>query len=174
MAEWHFKWVRAHTFIYVDFSISTKACSICYASRMAELKTKKTKESVAAFIASVPDEARRKDCKTLLAVFKKATGMKPAMWGTAIVGYGTYHYESERSAQKGDWPLTAFSPRKQNLTVYIMPGFKNYAPLMAKLGKCKTSVSCIYINRLSDINLVALEQLIKRSVAEMKRKYKVQ
>lgn len=140
---------------------------------MAEIKTKKTKASVAAYVAAIPDAQKRTDAKMLLSIFKQATGMKPALWGSSIIGYGMYHYESERSAQKGDWPLTAFSPRKQNLTVYIMPGFKEYAPLMKKLGKCKTSVSCLYINKLADIDTKVLEQLIKRSVADMKKKHNV-
>lgn len=140
---------------------------------MAELKTKKNTKSVTAFIAAVPHAARRADAKKLLAVFKEATGMKPAMWGTSIVGYGSYHYKSERSSQEGDWPLTGFSPRKQNLTVYIMPGFKNYAALTKKLGKYKTSVSCLYINKLEDVNLPVLKQLIKKSVAEMRKRHKV-
>lgn len=140
---------------------------------MAEIKTKKTKASVAAYIAAIPDVQKRADAQMLLSIFKQATGMKPALWGSSIIGYGMYHYESERSAQKGDWPLTAFSPRKQNLTVYIMPGFKEYASLMKKLGKCKTSVSCLYINKLADIDTKVLEQLIKRSVADMKKKHNV-
>lgn len=139
---------------------------------MAELKTKKTKASVAAFIDSVEPEQKRKDSKQLLKIFKAATGMKPALWGEAIVGYGSYHYESERSAQKGDWPLTGFSPRKANLTVYIMPGFKNYASLLKKLGRHKISGgSCIYINKLSDIHVPTLTTIIKQSTKEMKKKH---
>ena len=140
---------------------------------MAEIKTKKTKASVTAYINAISDAKKRADAKLLLSVFKNATGMKPAMWGSSIIGYGLYHYESERSAQKGDWPLTGFSPRKQNLTVYIMPGFKEYAPLMKKLGKYKTSVSCLYINKLADIDTKVFEQLIKRSVMDMKKKHNV-
>lgn len=139
---------------------------------MAELKTKKTTASVPAFIASVADEKRRKDARALLVIFKEATGMKPALWGTSIIGFGSYHYESERSAQKGDWPLTGFSPRKANLTVYIMPGFKEYAPLLKKLGRHTISGgSCIYINKLSDIHVPTLRTIIKRSVKEMQKRY---
>ncbi len=140
---------------------------------MAEVKTVKTKASVAAYIAAISDEKKRADAKALLAIFKQATGLKPAMWGSSIVGYGMYHYVSERSAQKGDWPLTAFSPRKANLTVYIMPGFKEYAPLLKKLGKYKSSVSCLYINRLADVDTQVLTQLIKRSVVDMKKRHNV-
>lgn len=124
---------------------------------MAELKTKKTKKSVTAFIKGVEHEQRRKDAQQLLKVFKEATGMRPSMWGDSIIGYGKYHYKSERSAQEGDWPLTGFSPRKQNMTIYIMPGFKNYQPLLRKLGKHKTSVSCIYVNTLDDIDTKVLK-----------------
>lgn len=139
---------------------------------MAELKTQKTKASAAAFIAAVADEQRRKDAKRLLAIFKAATGMKPAMWGQSMIGYGSYHYESERSAQKGDWPLTGFSPRKANLTVYIMPGFKKYGALLKKLGRHKISGgSCIYINKLSDIDEATLKTIIMQSVSEMKKKH---
>jgi hypothetical protein len=140
---------------------------------MAELKTIKTKASVPAFIKAVQDPHRRADAQTLLLVFKKATGMKPAMWGSSMVGYGSYHYKSERSTQEGDWPLTAFSPRKANLTIYLMPGFKSHAGLLKKLGKHKVSGgSCLYINKLSDVHLPTLTVLIKDSVREMKRRYK--
>jgi len=139
---------------------------------MAEPKTKKTTASVTAFIERVEDPQKRVDAKELLNIFKKATGMKPAMWGEAIVGYGSYHYKSERSAQEGDWMITGFSPRKANLTVYIMPGFKGYAPLLKKLGKHKVSGgSCIYINKLSDIHTPTLQAIIQGSVKEMQKKY---
>lgn len=139
---------------------------------MAELKTKKTAVSPSKFIESVKDEEKRKDAKQLLKIFKDATGMPPKMWGSAIVGYGQYHYKSERSRQEGDWPLTGFSPRVQNLTVYIMPGFKEMQPLLKKLGKHTVSGgSCIYIKRLSDIHEPTLKAIIKKSVTEMKKKY---
>ena len=95
------------------------------------------------------------------------------MWGDSIVGFGEYHYKSERSSQEGDWPLTGFSPRKRNLTVYVMPGFSNYKSLMNKLGRHKSSVSCIYFNKLEDIDVKVLKQVIRRSVADMKKMYKV-
>ena len=139
---------------------------------MAELKTKKNKASVAAFINSVENTQRREDAKKLLAVFRKATGVKPVMWGSSIIGFGSYHYKSQRSAQEGDWPLTGFSPRKANLTVYIMSGFKMYGPLLKKLGSHKISGgSCVYINKLSDIHLPTSETLIKSSVREMQHRY---
>lgn len=138
---------------------------------MAEIKTKVTTASVTSFIKEVEDPEKRKDSLALLKIFKEVTGEKPRMWGSTIVGFGQYHYSSERSTQKGDWPLTGFSPRKQNLTLYIMPGFKNYGTLLKDLGKHKTSVGCLYIKRLSDINEKILTKLIKQSFVDMKKKY---
>lgn len=141
---------------------------------MAELKTKKTTVSPSKFIESVADEKKRADAKGLLKIFKAATGMRPKMWGTSIVGYGEYHYKSERSSQEGDWPLTGFSPRAANFTVYIMPGFKDFKADLKKLGKHKVSGgSCIYFKRLSDIDAPTLTSIIKKSVAAMRKKYKV-
>jgi len=140
---------------------------------MAELKTRETNASVAKFLSSVENDQRRNDGLQLLEVFKEVTKLPPKMWGSSIVGFGEYHYKSERSSQEGDWPLTGFSPRKKNMTVYIMPGFKNYQDLMRRLGKHKTSVSCIYFNKLEDIDLKVLKQIIRRSVADMKKIYKV-
>jgi hypothetical protein len=145
----------------------------CYNAFVAELKTKKTSASVAKFIASVRDEQKRKDAQELIKLFRDITKEKPSMWGSSIVGFGSYHYKSERSAQEGDWPLTGFSPRKQNLTIYIMPGFKKYGPLLKKLGKHSISGgSCIYIKRLSDIHLPTLRALIRKSVAQMRATYR--
>lgn len=138
---------------------------------MGELKTKATSMSVPAFIKTLPEREKRSDCLALLKIFKAATGEKPKLWGDAIIGFGKYHYKSERSTQEGDWPLTGFSPRKQNLTIYIMPGFKEYGDILKNLGKHKTSVSCLYVKRLSDINAKLLEKLIKKSVKEMRKRY---
>ncbi|MBI1856779.1 DUF1801 domain-containing protein [Candidatus Saccharibacteria bacterium] len=138
---------------------------------MSTLKTLANDASVEDFINKVPDEVKRTDSFTLLAMFSKITGEKPKMWGTSIIGFGQYHYKSERSKQEGDWPLTGFSPRKQNLTIYIMPGFADYSDLLKTLGKHKTSVSCLYINKLADVNLVVLEKIIKKSHAAMQEKY---
>ncbi len=139
---------------------------------MAELKTKKTNASVTAFLDAVEDEQKRRDSKELLKIFKEVTKEKPVMWGTAIVGFGSYHYKSERSKQEGDWPLTGFSPRKQNLTVYIMCGFSWNQELLKKLGKHKVSGgSCLYIKRLAYIDIEILKKLIKNSVEYMREKY---
>jgi hypothetical protein len=138
---------------------------------MAELKTKKTSASVDKFISSIPEEQKRKDAKALLGIFRSITKEKAALWGSSIIGFGTYHYKSERSSQEGDWPLTGFSPRKQNLTLYIMPGFKKYGALLKKLGPHKKSMGCLYIKRLSDIHIPTLRTLISRSVSDMRKKY---
>jgi hypothetical protein len=140
---------------------------------MAELKTKATKASAKAYIAAIENEGRRKDGQVLLALFKKITGEKPVMWGTSIIGFGTYHYKSERSSQEGDWPLTGFSPRKQNLTIYIMLGLDDFGSELKKLGKHKRGAGCLYINKLADIEIRVLEKLIKNSVTLMKKKYRV-
>lgn len=134
---------------------------------MAELKTKPGDESVSAFLAKL-DERRRTDCETVLALMKKTTRQEPRMWGGTIVGFGSYHYKYA-SGREGDWFLTGFSPRKQNLTIYLMSGFEPFPDLMAKLGKYKTGKSCLYVNRLEEIDLKVLGQLIAKSVAEMKK-----
>src|SRR5688572_26084472 len=134
-----------------------------------EIKTKKTTASVEKFILSVDDEGRRDDCFAVLEIMKAITKEEPAMWGTAIVGFGSYHY-IYASGQEGDWPVAAFSPRKQNLTLYMMPGVYEKNPeLMKKLGKYKTAVSCLYVKKLSDLHLPTLKQLIKISLAELKK-----
>lgn len=136
---------------------------------MPEAKTKPTKVSVTQFIASVPDERRRAEARALLKVFKAATGKRPRMWGPSIVGYGSYHYKYE-SGHEGDCFLAGFSPRKAAMTVYIVSGFKEFGPLLKKLGKHKKSVSCLYIPRLSDVDLKVLEVMIRRSVAAVKKR----
>jgi len=133
---------------------------------MAELKTKPTERSVEEFLNSLPEENRRKECLAILKLMKDVTKKKPKMWGPSIVGFGEYHYHYE-SGREGDWFLTGFSPRKQNLTLYIMAGFAEYADLMRKLGKHKTGKSCLYINNFGDINLPVLRELIALSVAHM-------
>ena len=138
---------------------------------MAEIKTKKNiKLSAAKYIAAV-EQKRRADAQALLKLFMSVTKKKPVMWGTSIVGFDEYHYESERSAQKGDWPLTGFSVRAQNFTLYIMLGFKNYGPLLRQLGPHKTSVGCLYIKRLSDVNEKVLRTLIATSYTDAKKTY---
>ena len=136
---------------------------------MAELKTKPTKQKVENFLNSVEDELKRKDCFAVLEMMKKITKEKPVMWGNAIVGFGTYHYKSQRSGQEGDWFITGFSPRKQNLTLYLIAGFKKYPELLKKLGKYKVSGgSCLYIKKLSDVDIKILKELVKESVKYLK------
>lgn len=134
---------------------------------MAELKTKATSQPAEAFLKTIEPEEKRNDGFSLLAMFGEITGEKAVMWGDSIVGFGQYHYKSERSRQEGDWPLVGFSPRKQNLTLYIMQGNKDN-PLLEKLGKHKASGGCLYINKLSDIDQEILQQLIKTAFHYMK------
>lgn len=138
---------------------------------MGEIKTKVTTASVTGFISSVDNEVKRQDSFALLDMFTKITSEKPKMWGSSLIGFGMYHYKSDRSSQEGDWPLIAFSPRKQNLTLYIMPGFEHVKDLLAKLGKHKTSVGCLYINKLDDVNKDVLKQIIKKTYQEMKAQH---
>jgi len=140
---------------------------------MAEIKTKVTGASVTSFVNSVLDEIKRKDSHELLKIFKKVTGEKPKMWGKSIVGFGMYHYKSKRSSQEGDWPLTGFSPRKQNLTLYIMLGFTDLAEPLKKLGKHKTSKGCLYINKLADVDTQVLQKIISQSYCLAKKEYGV-
>ncbi len=137
---------------------------------MAEPKTRRTQASVAAFLERVADDARRQDCLTLVRIMKQAARAEPAMWGSSIVGFGSYRY-TYASGRAGDWPLIGFAPRKQDLTLYIMPGFDRYGALLGKLGRFKTGKSCLYIKRLADVNLTILEQLISASVKDMKRRH---
>ena len=136
---------------------------------MAELKTQANTASVTAFLNTTEPELKRKDALQLLELFENITGEPAVMWGTSIVGFGKYHYKSERSAQEGDWPLIGFSPRKQNLTLYIMSGVKKHEDLIKKLGKCKTSGGCLYINNLADVDQKVLMQIIKKSYDHMKK-----
>ena len=141
---------------------------------MSELKTKPTKQSAKEFLNKIEPEEKRKDSLVLLAMFQKITGERPVMWGTSIIGFGMYHYKSERSKQEGDWPLTGFSPRKANLTIYIMAGFGQSKKLLAKIGKHKISGgSCLYVKRLADIDIKVLKELIKVNVKYMREKHGV-
>ena len=135
---------------------------------MAELKTKKNDASVEDFLNGVADEQRRADCFAVLAMMKAATGAEPKMWGDSIIGLGSYQYRYE-SGRALEWFEIGFSPRKQNLTLYIMPGFARYGELMGKLGKYKIGKSCLYINKLSDIDLATLRELIESSVAHTRQ-----
>lgn len=137
---------------------------------MAENKTKARKASVTGFMNSIEDPQKRADARKVAAMMRRVTGKRAKMWGSSIVGYGTYHYKYA-SGREGDSMIAGFSPRKQALTVYIMAGFGRYDELMAKLGKHKTGKSCLYIKRLSDVDEKVLEQLIAESVKYMRKNY---
>ena len=134
---------------------------------MNDLKTQKNKASVKDFVKGIVDKQRREDCITVLKLMKEITREEPAMWGASIVGFGSYHYKYA-SGREGDWFLTGFSPRKQNLTLYVMSGFDDYPSLMDKLGKYKTGKSCLYIKNLEDIRIPILKKLIRESTRHMK------
>jgi hypothetical protein len=134
---------------------------------MAELKTKENNQSVDAFLATVEDPRKREDCYTLVKIMQAATGEGPRMWGDAIVGFGRYRYKYA-TGRTGEWPIVAFSPRKQNLTLYIMAGFELYDELLSRLGKHTTGKSCLYVKRLSDLDMEVLETLVEASVAHMR------
>lgn len=130
---------------------------------MADLKTKKNDQSVDEFLNNIPDEKKRQDSYIIRDLMQQVTGMEPKMWGDSMVGFGSYHYCYE-SGREGDWFLTGFSPRKQNLTLYIMSGFTQYDALLKKLGKFTTGKSCLYIKKIEDINLPTLKELVRQSV----------
>lgn len=133
------------------------------------IKTRMNDGSVEDFINSAEGETKRQDGFTLLEIYKRVTGEQPKMWGASIIGFGQYHYKSERSRQEGDWPLAGFSPRKASLTLYVMSELEDYSDLLNTLGKHKTSKACLYINKLSDIDLRVLEELIERSYKDAKK-----
>ncbi|MEN4013050.1 MAG: DUF1801 domain-containing protein [Chloroflexota bacterium] len=133
---------------------------------MAELKTRLTDKNPLDFLNAVADEKKRQDSFAILRLMEDATGFPAQMWGDNIVGFGKYRYRYA-SGHAGEWPLAAFSPRKQNLTLYIMAGFEQYETLMTRLGKHKTGKSCLYINKIEDIDLNVLRELVRASVAHM-------
>jgi hypothetical protein len=135
---------------------------------MAELKTKRNKGDVEAFLNNVSDEKKRQDSFTVLELMKQVTGKEPEMWGDSIVGFGSYHYKYA-SGREGDWFVTGFSPRKQNLTLYIMSGFDEYERLLGKLGKHSTGKSCLYIKKIEDVDVDVLTELVKKSVEHMEK-----
>jgi len=136
---------------------------------MAELKTKMNEKSVDAFLNTVTDDSKRQDCLVILDLMQKITQVTPKMWGDSIVGFGNYHYKYE-SGREGDWFLTGFSPRKQNLTLYLMSGFDLHQELLEKLGKYKTGKGCLYIKKIADVDFTVLTELIKKSVESLTKK----
>ncbi len=131
-------------------------------------KTQPTSLSVSDFIAQVESEQKRKDCLAIAEMMQEATEAEPKIWGDSMIGFGVYHYKYA-SGREGDWFLTGFAPRKQNISLYIMAGFKRYEELMAKLGKYKTGKSCLYINKLDDVDVAVLKELIKLSAQYVKK-----
>jgi len=127
-----------------------------------EPKTKKNDSNVDDFLDGIEDNQRRNDAKTVTRIMEEITGVKPIMWGSSIVGFGTYHY-IYASGHEGDWPRIGLSPRKQYLTIYLMDGFAEHSDLLSKLGKHKTSKACLYINKLDDVDINALREMIKKS-----------
>ena len=131
-------------------------------------KTQLTGKSVAQFLNSIEDDHRRKDCKAIAKIMKEATGYPAKMWGDAIIGFGQYHYKYA-SGREGDWFLAGFSPRKNNLALYIIAGLTKFEDLVAQLGKFKTGKSCLYINSLDDIDTEILKELVRRSVQSLSK-----
>jgi Domain of unknown function (DU1801) len=137
---------------------------------MAELKTKVNEASVEEFLSNIPDEKKRKDAFEVLELMQTIMKQPPKMWGTNIVGFGSYKYKYE-SGREGEWFLTGFSPRKQDLTLYINGGFEDHDDLIQQLGKYKTGKVCLYVKKLEDIKLPVLKKLIKASIKEVKERY---
>ncbi len=139
---------------------------------MAELKTKQTNHDVIEFINSFADtEQKRLDSFELLKLMQEFTGYEPKMWGASIIGFGSYHYKSERSKQEGDWPLVGFSPRKAAISLYVFTGFPEHEYLLKDLGKFKMGKACIYVKKLSDINIDALKKIMGETINFLKLKY---
>ncbi len=139
---------------------------------MAEIKTKQTNVDVHEFINSFADtEQKRKDSFELLTLMQDITGYEPKMWGPSIIGFGVYHYKSERSTQEGDWPLVGFSPRKAAISLYVYTGSAEHEHLIKNLGKFKMGKACIYIKKLSDIDQNELKNLIRETINFLELKY---
>jgi hypothetical protein len=136
---------------------------------MSDIKTKPTKVKVEDFLNAVEHPTRKKDGFELLQIMGEITKEKPRMWGSSIVGFGTYHYKYE-SGREGNIPIVGFSPRKQSLSVYIMPGFVEYEEILGRLGKHRIGKTCLYINKLADVDIPVLKELIVKSVEHMETK----
>ena len=134
--------------------------------KLAEIKTKPTSNSVEEFIGSIPDEQKRKDSLAILAMMEKATKEEPKMWGSSIIGFGNVRYKSPASGREVDWFELGFSPRKSNFSLHLVIDIQKHAEVLDKLGKHKTGVGCLYINKLQDVNIEILEQLITLSATK--------
>lgn len=141
---------------------------------MAELKTKQHEGDVFQFIKTFANTAQKQeDSLKLIEIMQKLTGYPPKMWGSSIIGFGTYHYKSERSNQEGDWPLIGFSPRKAAISLYVFSGSPDHEYLLDGLGKYKRGKACIYVNKLSDINQTVLERLILKTIDFLGEQYEI-
>lgn len=139
---------------------------------MAEIKTKQTDADVYEFIRAFADsEQKRQDSYELIRIMQEFTGFEPKMWGPSIIGFGKYHYQSERSSQQGDWPLVGFSPRKAAISLYVYTGSPKHAHLLDGLGKFKMGKACIYIKKLADINIEQMKVLMQASIDFLQEKY---
>ena len=134
--------------------------------KLAEIKTKPTAASVEDFINAVPDEQKRKDSFAILEMMRKATGEEPAMWGSSIIGFGNVRYKSPKTGREVDWLRIGFSPRKANISLYLTMDVKKHGDALEKLGKHKTGVGCLYINKLADVDIKVLESMMKTSLKE--------
>jgi hypothetical protein len=137
---------------------------------MSEPKTKPTDESVEEFLDAVEHPQKKADSFELLEIMKEVTQEEPVMWGTSIIGFGSYHYRYA-SGREGDWPLVGFSPRKRSLTVYLAPGLDDISDLLGKLGKHRVGKGCLYINKLSDVDTDVLKKIVKKSVEVLEKRY---
>ncbi|WP_317057166.1 DUF1801 domain-containing protein [Roseovarius rhodophyticola] len=139
---------------------------------MTQNKTKATQQSVADFVANVDPERRRKEAETLVSFFRDVTGFEPVMWGPSIIGYGRYHYVYA-SGREGDFLATGFSPRKSALSIYIMPGYADFGNILERLGKHKIGKSCLYINKLDDVDMNVLAELVHAGLADLATRWTV-
>jgi len=140
---------------------------------MAEIKTKQTNSDVTEFINAFADtEQKRADSFEILKLMQDFTGFEPKMWGPSIIGFGSYHYKSERSRQEGDWPLVGFSPRKAAISLYVYMGTKEQEKLLKEFGKFKMGKGCIYVKKLADINQDVLKKIMKATIDFLQAKYK--
>lgn len=133
-------------------------------------KTQPTMNSIAEFLSLIEDEHRRNECQQLIDLMRQESGEEPVLWGSAIIGFGQYHYRYE-SGREGDFMRVGFSPRKRNLSIYIIPGFDPYQDLLQRLGKHKLGKGCLYIKRLDDVNVSVLAELVRQSLSDMKKRY---
>jgi hypothetical protein len=137
---------------------------------MSDLKTKPSDASVAEHLTRIADPLRRQDCETVIGLMRRVTGEEPKMWGTGMIGFGTYRYRYQ-TGREGDWPLAGFASRKDSLTLYIMAGVERFPALLQKLGKHKTGKGCLYVKRLSDVDTQVLEELVRSSVEHVRKTY---